>query len=497
MPFDPNSPASNVPEDDGFPNDWFVPEADGYPNDWFVPEADGYPSDWFVPDSRNVPAPTAAPSTTPLAASPQPDPASTRPAARFDPYAAFWSQVPASRVGAMAWHPPIFLSPDSFSSQDTPALARGGPPARFANPLAQYLPAASVLPTLPPDLPAGGILGGIPKLAAAYSPSDQVSIAASRGLFGSLANSQPAASNAAAASILPMSWQYLSPDSIVDRGGNSYAIPRNNVVNRGDATVLAPSEPPTDEAFGSALDQHNWNPYLFLINGDELWEHGKPDPSVLSGITDVPLWPPPKWEQPLQIPFPFFLPQSDASGGGGGGSTSLGNSSPAQTGEGSSPPTSSEPNWAKLTEQIKEALSEGPERLQAVISAGLPKYDDTTTYGVLITNEGDIVPLKSGNASSFYENYESARHVEGKGAIWIREHGSTGGVLYHNNTDGICGYCDYHLETLLPKDSELLVIPPVDAVAKNERAKVGPTLYKGNSALPKPPPQYDLFRSQP
>jgi hypothetical protein len=105
--------------------------------------------------------------------------------------------------------------------------------------------------------------------------------------------------------------------------------------------------------------------------------------------------------------------------------------------------------------------------------------------------------LKSGNPSSFYENYRSAGHVEGKGAIWIREHGSTGGVLYHNNTGGICGYCDSHIETLLPKDAELLVVPPADAVAKNKEAKVDPTPYKGHNDLPKLPPQYDLFRSQP
>jgi hypothetical protein len=181
----------------------------------------------------------------------------------------------------------------------------------------------------------------------------------------------------------------------------------------------------------------------------------------------------------------------------GTGSASQGASTPGQIGEGGRSPTFSKPDWPKLTEDIKDALSAGPEKLQAVISAGLPKYDDKTTYGVLITNEGDIVPLQSGNPSSFYENYTSAGHVEGKGAIWIREHGSTGGVLYHNNTGGICGYCDDHLETLLPKNAELLVIPPADAVAKKQGAIVDPTLYEGNSEMPKPPPQYDLFRNQP
>jgi hypothetical protein len=98
MPIDPQ---------DGGPDDWFVPEADGYPNDWFVPESDGYPNDWFVPAS-------AAPAATQPAPDPQlgtANPAlTTRPAPPPDPLADYWSRVPASRVGAMAWHPPIFLN---------------------------------------------------------------------------------------------------------------------------------------------------------------------------------------------------------------------------------------------------------------------------------------------------------------------------------------------------------------------------------------------------
>jgi hypothetical protein len=52
----------------------------------------------------------------------------------------------------------------------------------------------------------------------------------------------------------------------------------------------------------------------------------------------------------------------------------------------------------------------------------------------------------------------------------MRENGSTGGVLYHNNTDGTCGWCNSQIERLLPKDAELLVIPPADAVAKKTRS---------------------------
>jgi hypothetical protein len=214
----------SVLEDDGLPNDWFVPEADGYPNDWFVPDADGYPNDWIYPDSQNPSAPAAASSSALPTPGPQLKPAFNRPPARLDPLAAYWAQVPASRVGAMAWHPPIFLSPDSFSPQITESWARGGPPAAFSIPLEQFAPAASALPTLPPDfgtggmlggiaklaaeharandpwaLPTGGILGGIPKLTAAYSSSDALSLAATPGLFGSLADLQPTDTSAQAA----------------------------------------------------------------------------------------------------------------------------------------------------------------------------------------------------------------------------------------------------------------------------------------------------------
>jgi hypothetical protein len=91
--------------------------------------------------------------------------------------------MPASRVGAMAWHPPIFLSPDSFAPQETPSSARGGPPAAFSISLAQFLPATYALP----DLPSGGILGGIPKLAAGQSAANDPWAAATNGLLGGVA----------------------------------------------------------------------------------------------------------------------------------------------------------------------------------------------------------------------------------------------------------------------------------------------------------------------
>jgi hypothetical protein len=173
MPFDPNSPF-----DPADPWQWWrtrilphilvqpnappnavsgqAPNPTNLPNGSLVPagalEDDGFPNDWIYPDNQNAAASAAAPGTAPPAPSPQPNPAAfNRPPARFDPYEAYWAQIPASRVGAMAWHQPIFLSPDSFSPQDTPSSTRGTSPPAFSNPLAQFLPATSA----PPDFGTG------------------------------------------------------------------------------------------------------------------------------------------------------------------------------------------------------------------------------------------------------------------------------------------------------------------------------------------------------
>ena len=46
------------------------------------------------------------------------------------------------------------------------------------------------------------------------------------------------------------------------------------------------------------------------------------------------------------------------------------------------------------------------------------------------------------------------------------------------------------LETLLPENAELFVIPPENAVANNSRAVANPSLYIGNSNIPKINPRY-------
>jgi hypothetical protein len=115
----------------------------------------------------------------------------------------------------------------------------------------------------------------------------------------------------------------------------------------------------------------------------------------------------------------------------------------------------------------------------------LPKYDGTTS-GVLITNEGQTVPLQSGEADPAYRKYPAARHAEGKAAIWIRQNGSSGGVVYHNNPEGTCQLCRTNLPTLLPKDSVLTVVPPPDAKPPDETWIGTIKSFLGNNSVPTP-----------
>jgi hypothetical protein len=207
MPFDPNYPFDptdpsqwwqlrnlprtlvqpNAPPPNGASGN--AAESDGI-DDWFAPEDDGFPNDWVSPDNNNAPAPAAAPRTAPTAPSPPSNAASpatsNRRAARFDPYEAFWSQIPASRAGAFAWAPPIFLSPDSFSPQNIPSSAWGTPPT-FSNPLAQFLPATNALPSLPLDFGTGGILGGIGRMIAEQAKANDPQEVAKNGILGDIA----------------------------------------------------------------------------------------------------------------------------------------------------------------------------------------------------------------------------------------------------------------------------------------------------------------------
>jgi hypothetical protein len=139
--------------------------SDGYPDDWFVPSADGYPDDWFVPEQSATPG-TGQPA---LAAQPNvTNPTvSNPPAVPRDPFAAYWSLIPASRVGAMAWDPPnLPLVGPSPSTNNFPAPT---PPAvrpilfesRRPTLGVDGLPPSSTQPPPSPAIPQGGLFGGL------------------------------------------------------------------------------------------------------------------------------------------------------------------------------------------------------------------------------------------------------------------------------------------------------------------------------------------------
>jgi len=133
-------------------------------------------------------------------------------------------------------------------------------------------------------------------------------------------------------------------------------------------------------------------------------------------------------------------------------------------------------NSALAAESAEGSMAEPPP---------LPAFDGVSTQGILMTNEGQVVPLQSGGTNPAYRNYAAAGHVEGKAAIWIRENGSTGGVVYHNNTNGTCGFCNLQITTLLSEGAKFRVVPPENAVANNSMAQAGPTEYVGNARTPK------------
>jgi hypothetical protein len=160
-PKPPNAPPDNPDRADGI-------------DDWFEPTADGYPDDWFVPTPAATPG-QSGPGAQSNAAVP---PLANPPAFRPDPFAAFWSLIPASRLGAMAWDPPIFpgnstsFLPDGSTTPVLPAR----PPAGSSNAvrtsgglfdgLAQL---ASPTPYPEYALPFGGLLDAPPAPAPASS----------------------------------------------------------------------------------------------------------------------------------------------------------------------------------------------------------------------------------------------------------------------------------------------------------------------------------------
>ena len=101
----------------------------------------------------------------------------------------------------------------------------------------------------------------------------------------------------------------------------------------------------------------------------------------------------------------------------------------------------------------------------------------------LLHNIKDVLDgtADTGGADPQYKNYIPAAHVEGKAAIYMNENGLTTGTVYYNNTNGTCGFCEKMLQTLLPEDAVLQVVPPVGAVANNPNATDVVKEYIGNS----------------
>jgi hypothetical protein len=194
MPFDPDDPSFPVdpspwPRIRTLPRFIVHPQpppssqpSDGGIDDWFVPDSvDGGPDDWFVPQSSTAPGAGQPPPGV------QPNPAnfgSSYPAmAPRDPFAAYWSMIPADRVGAMAWDPPnlpLFSplpSSNNFAALNPPSgwpIPAGSRPPTLG---LDELPWSSTRPPASPAIPEGSLLGGLAKLR---TPSPG-------GLFGSLA----------------------------------------------------------------------------------------------------------------------------------------------------------------------------------------------------------------------------------------------------------------------------------------------------------------------
>lgn len=90
----------------------------------------------------------------------------------------------------------------------------------------------------------------------------------------------------------------------------------------------------------------------------------------------------------------------------------------------------------------------------------LPEYDGKTTHGVLFLDDGTQIRLTSGNGDTRYTNYRNNGHVEQKSALYMRENNISNATVYHNNTNGTCGYCNTMTATFLPEGVTLTVVPP-------------------------------------
>ena len=506
--------------DDGFPNDW-IPADPGI-DDWVRP------GEWYTQPPPAVPSsPQQAFGRQPDSSAPQTgtvpnsgpwnDPASNagvaQPPPKPDPFAAYFSMIPASSLIPLAGAPPILPGSAWQPPQPPPFelplhLANGGILGGIGQRLAEQKAAAND----PWAAARNTIVGGFadPPLAADGLPVDF----GQGGIVGSLRNLGP--SNSSSRSnygfnrpFLPPNegdYQGLDPNSLVRPVADTWEEQEHQrqreqrQFDMFDGRAFG-----TSPHFGSLAPRQI--PPAARTNSPQSAPRAQapqaPSPSqrVAPAVRSVP-------PEPVASPTPPSSPRSAPAGVRSGPAAQVNSLGAAEeTLDVVAPPGKlgtpipSGPRWLPSTEGIKKALTEGS-GLQEAIRAALPEYDGKTTFGVLITNEGDVVPLRSPGASPLYNNYSPAGHVEGKAAIWIRQNNSTGGVVYHNNTDGTCGFCNSMLTTLLPYKSLLRVVPPRSAVAKDAWAIDYPKAYEGNSAIPKPPrlklpPQQDLFGSPP
>lgn len=75
--------------------------------------------------------------------------------------------------------------------------------------------------------------------------------------------------------------------------------------------------------------------------------------------------------------------------------------------------------------------------------------------------------------------------MEQKAALYMRKNNISDATVYHNNTNGTCGYCNTMTATFLPEGATLTVVPPKNAVANNSRAIDYVKTYTGTSNDPK------------
>jgi len=107
--------------------------------------------------------------------------------------------------------------------------------------------------------------------------------------------------------------------------------------------------------------------------------------------------------------------------------------------------------------------------------------EEGRTAGVLDI-DGELIPLVSGRSP--LRNYAASGHVEGQAALIMRDRGATNARLLIDNPNGVCGYCNSQVPTLLPDGAVLTVVTPLGTVTPSARWFNGKT-FVGNSKSPK------------